>query len=115
MAGEKVYVIDRIITEPGCGKKFVDAYMAEYVPNAQRRSMTLASVLVSPPLWTENESNVVTITWTVEGTAGWWAMTRQGRGDPTIGQWWEGCAPLIVERSRTMAADAADIEGLSNV
>ncbi len=51
MAGEKVYVIDRIITEPGCGKKFVDAYTTEYVPAAQRRGMTLASVRLSPAEW----------------------------------------------------------------
>ncbi|MHA6742401.1 hypothetical protein [Rhodococcus erythropolis] len=115
MAGEKVYVIDRIITEPGCGKKFVDAYTTEYVPAAQRRGMTLASVLVSPPLWVEDETNIVTITWTVEGTSGWWNMTRQGRAGPESSQWWERHSALIVERSRTMAAEAADIEGLSDV
>ncbi len=42
-------------------------------------------------------------------------MTRQGRRDSTLRQWWDAMAPLIIERSRSMAAAAKDIEGLSNV
>ncbi|PBC43213.1 hypothetical protein CJ178_17890 [Rhodococcus sp. ACPA4] len=115
MAGEKIFVIDRILTERGCGKRFVDAYTTHYVPRAQRRGMTLTNILVSPPLWIEDETNIVTITWTVDGTSGWWKMTRQGRADQESSQWWERHSALTIERSRTMAADAADIEGLSDV
>lgn len=115
MAGETLYVIDRIVTNPGCGQKFVDEFRAGYLPNASRRNLTLDNILVSPPLWAEDESNIVTITWTVEGTAGWWAMTRSSRGDTTLRQWWDAMDPLIAERGRTMAAAADDVEGLADV
>ncbi|MBJ7480553.1 hypothetical protein ACIQYZ_20135 [Rhodococcus erythropolis] len=115
MAGETLYVVDRIVTNPGCGKKFVDEWRTGYLPNAGRRNLTLDNVLVSPPLWAEDESNVVTITWAVEGTAGWWAMTRSSRGDSALGQWWDAMNPLIAERTRTMAATADDVESLADV
>jgi hypothetical protein len=115
MADETLYVIDRIVTKPGCGRQFVDALLDQYLPSAQRRGMTLADVLVSPPLWCDKDPNTLTVTWTVDGTAGWWSMTRQGRRDSTLRQWWDAMAPLIIERSRSMAAAAKDIEGLSNV
>lgn len=50
-------------------QKFVDEFRAGYLPNASRRNLTLDNILVSPPLWSADESNIVTITWTVEGTA----------------------------------------------
>ncbi|MGQ5691349.1 hypothetical protein ACSVIA_27150 [Rhodococcus erythropolis] len=115
MAGETLYVIDRIVTNPGCGQKFVDEWRAGYLPNARRRSLTLDNILVSPPLWSEYEPNVVTITWTVDGASGWWAMTRLSRGDTTLRQWWDAMEPLICERSRTMATAADDVEALADV
>ena len=115
MPDVKVYVVDRVTTKPGYGKKFVDGYLSEYAPGARQRNMSLISILVSPPLWSETESNVVTITWTVAGVAGWWSMTRQGRADPSIGRWWTEQEPLIVERTRSMAADASDLELLIDV
>ena len=115
MAGETLYVVDRIVTNRGCGKKFVDEFRAGYLPGANRRGLTLHNILVSPPLWSDSEPNVVTITWTVDGTTGWWAMTRLSRGDTSLKQWWDAMDPLISERSRTMAAAADDVEALADV
>src|SRR3546814_18923269 len=77
-----------------------DLLLDQYLPSAQRRGMTLADVLVSPPLWCDQDPNTLTVTWTVDGTAGWWSMTRQGRRDSTLRQGWDAMAPLIIERSR---------------
>ncbi len=115
MADEKIFVVDRVITKPGCARTFVDRYIAEYVPGGRGRGMTLDRILVSPPLWSDDEVNTVTITWSVDGADSWWNMTRQGRRDPALGRWWSDMNEYITERSRTMAAQAADIEGLADV
>ncbi|BBY42311.1 hypothetical protein MCEL_06060 [Mycolicibacterium celeriflavum] len=110
-----VYVVDRVITRPGCAREFVDTYLAEYAPGARERGMTLREILVSPPIWFEDQSNVVTATWTLPSPRAWWEMTWQGRPDPSIGQWWEGVAELIVERTRNVAAAADDVDGMGDV
>ncbi len=69
MADETIYVVDRVVTKPGCARKFVEAYVAEYVPGGRRRGMTLDRILVSPPVWFDEDCNTVTITWTVDASA----------------------------------------------
>jgi len=114
MAGE-VYVIDRVVTRPGCTRTFVDTYLAEYAPGAVERGMTLRGVLVSPPIWFDDQSNTVTITWSLSNPRAWWEMTWQGRPDPTLGQWWSAMDELVENRTREVAASAADVDGLCDV
>lgn len=83
MADEKIFVVDRVVTKAGCARAFVDKYIAEYAPGGSERGMTLDRILVSPPIWSDDETNVVTITWTVDGVESWWQMTRQAGGIPT--------------------------------
>ncbi|WP_327149553.1 hypothetical protein [Nocardia sp. NBC_01329] len=115
MTAAKVYIVDRIETMPGRAREFVDRYLAEYVPGAIGRGMTLAQVLVAPPLWLDDRSNTVTVMWELDGPAGWWEMTWKGRPDPELGRWWAGMDQLIVRRTRESAAAAADIEALADV
>ncbi len=115
MADGHVYVIDRVVTRPGCAKKFVDTYLAGYVPGAVERGMTLRDVLVSPPIWFDDQPNTVTITWTLPSTQAWWEMTWKGRPDAALGQWWAGTDELVSERTRTVAAAADDVDGLCDV
>jgi hypothetical protein len=115
MAGGHVFVIDRVVTRPGCARRFVDAYLAEYAPGARRRGMTLRDVLVSPPIWFDDETNTVTITWTLPGVRAWWEMTWKGRPDPDVGEWWCTIAELVQERSRSFAAAAEDVDRLCDV
>ncbi|WP_166908693.1 Dabb family protein [Mycobacterium sp. DL440] len=112
----EVFVIDRVVTAPGCAQEFIDAYLAGYAPGARARGMTLRDVLVSPPIWFDDQPNVVTITWVLPSPQAWWEMTWQGRPDPGIAQWWHSIADLVVERSRSVAAAAADVAepGASN-
>ena len=88
MADGRVFVIDRVLTRPGCTRKFVGAYLAEYAPGAVTRGMTLCDVLVSCPIWYEDQSNIVTITWTLPSNHAWWEMTWKGRPDSALGEWW---------------------------
>lgn len=114
VSGE-VFVVDRVVTRPGCAKAFVESYLAEYAPDARRRGMTLRDVLVSPPIWFDDHANTVTITWSLPSPQAWWEMTWQGRPDPALGQWWAGVGPLIDERTRSVAAAADDVDELCDV
>jgi len=115
VTGSEVYVIDRVVTRPGCARKFVDCYLAEYAPGARARGMTLRDVLVSPPIWFDDQSNTVTITWSLASAQAWWEMTWKGRPDPTLGPWWDGIGELVEERTRSVAAAAADVDRLCDV
>lgn len=110
-----VYVIDRVVTRPGCARQFVDTYIAEYAPGARERGMTLREILVSPPIWFDDQPNIVTATWTLPGPRAWWEMTWKGRPDPSLGQWWDNVAELIVQRTRDVAAAADDVDGMGDV
>lgn len=116
MAGREVFVIDRVVTRPGCARQFVDAYLTEYAPGARERGMALRDVLVSPPIWFDDEHvNTITITWTLPDAQAWWEMTWKGRPDPALGQWWARIGDLVAERSRSFAAAAGDVDALCDV
>ncbi|MDO3649505.1 hypothetical protein [Nocardia mangyaensis] len=115
MNATKVYVIDTVVTEPGRAREFVDSYLREYAPGARARGMTLERIVVSPPVWFPDESNTVIATWVLDGAEGWWAMTWKGRPDPAVRQWWADVDGLIVERTRSTAAAATDLDRLGNV
>jgi hypothetical protein len=115
MASGEVYVIDRVVTRPGCAKRFIYRYLAEYAPGARARGMALRDVLVSPPIWFDDQSNTVTITWSLPSAQAWWEMTWKGRPDLTLGRWWDGIGELIEERARSVAAASDDVDRLCDV
>ena len=108
-------MIDRVVTRPGCARRFVEAYLAEYAPGARHRGMTLRDVLISPPIWFEDQVNTVTITWALSGPQAWWEMTWKGRPDPKLGEWWSQIDDLVQERCRSVAAAAGDVDRLCDV
>ena len=110
-----VYVIDHVVTHPGRGREFVDRYLAEYAPGARKRGMTLRDILVSPPVWFTDQSNTITIRWSLPGAKAWWEMTWKGRPDSSIGKWWADISGLVMARTRSMAAAASDIDRLCDV
>ncbi|MGE0216776.1 hypothetical protein [Mycolicibacterium sp.] len=112
MAEGEVFVVDRVLTRPGQARRFIDRYLAEYAPGARERGMTLCGVLVSPPIWFDDQANTVTITWSLPSPLAWWQMTWQGRPDPALGQWWSEIDDLLAERHRSVAAAAADVDAL---
>ncbi len=105
----EVFVIDRVVTAPGCARAFIDAYLSGYVPGARDRGMDLRDVVVSPPMLSDDRPNVVTITWTLPSPQAWWQMTWRARPDPTVARWWQDISHLVSERSRSVASRAADI------
>jgi hypothetical protein len=77
--------------------------------------MTLRDILVSPPIWYADQSNIVTITWSLPSAQAWWEMTWKGRPDPELARWWDGIGQLVVERDRSVAAAANDVDSLCDV
>jgi hypothetical protein len=106
----EVFVIDRVVTAPGCAQAFVDAYLGGYAPGARERGMELRDVLVSPPILFDDRTNVVTITWSLPSPQAWWQMTWRGRPDPAVAGWWQDVTSLVVERNRSVASRVADID-----
>ncbi|MGW0175046.1 hypothetical protein ACWDUM_14520 [Rhodococcus sp. NPDC003322] len=115
MADQRIYIVDRVTTEPGRGRAFVDAYMSDYVPQATRIGMTLDRVLVSPPVWFEDDGNTVTATWTVSGHEQWWQTAIARRFDAGFVDFWNRVEPMVSQRSRSMAAEAESVEGMCRV
>lgn len=106
----EVFIIDRVVTAPGCARTFIDSYVSGYAPGARDRGMELRDVVVSPPILFADRPNVVTITWSLPSPQAWWQMTWRARPDPAIALWWEGVAELVVERSRSVATRAEDLD-----
>jgi hypothetical protein len=106
----EVFVIDRVVTAAGCAQRFIDAYLSGYAPGARERGMTLRDVLVSPPIWFDDRTNVVTVTWSLPSPEAWWEMTWKGRPDVSLAQWWSDISDLIVDRTRSVATAAGDVD-----
>lgn len=110
-----IYVIDEFVVQPGRGREFLAAYRALYAPGAQARGMTLDRILVSPPMWLDDDSNTIQISWTLNGAQAWWAMSFQSRGDPAGADWWAEADEMIVRRNRHFASAEADLAEIANV
>lgn len=109
------YVLDEITCKPGKAQAMLDTYLKEYAPGARERGMELDRVLVSPPMWLEEQPNTLHITWKLAGAPGFWAMSYQGRRNPAVKGFWDGVEPLIEKRSRRFLAATADVEVLCDV
>jgi hypothetical protein len=114
-AKDKVYILDQITPKPGRAKDVAKLYMDTYAPGAKSRGMTLEFSLIAPPMYLENQSNVLYFLWSVEGVGGWWASQMQSRVDDAIGDWWRDLELLIESRRRDFPADLADVARLTNV
>lgn len=110
-----IFAIDEIVAKPGEGKALLEDYMARYAPGARERGMVLEQVLVSPPMWLDDQSNTLSFRWSIADTAGWWQMRFVGGNDPAVAAWWAEVDARTVGRRRFFAAAPADIEGLCNV
>ncbi len=115
MADQRIHIVDRVTTEPGRGRAFVDAYLSDYVPQAVRTGMALDRVLVSPPVWLEDDGNTVTVIWTVSGHEQWWQTAIARRFDAGFADFWDRVEPMVAQRSRSMAATAESVEDMCRV
>lgn len=77
--------------------------------------MSLQDILVSPPVWFTDQSNTVTITWSLPNARAWWEMTWKGRPDPELARWWGSIEHLVEERHRSVSAAADDVDRLCDV
>ncbi|MBF6346425.1 hypothetical protein IU409_23360 [Nocardia cyriacigeorgica] len=110
-----IYIVDEMVTPPGHGRAFLDRYLSEYVPGARERGLELDRVVVSPPVWLDEQSNTITVTWTVRGARQWWSQRLGASRDPLVAQWWRTADDMLVSRRRTTGCAYDDLEVLSDV
>ncbi|MDT2006068.1 hypothetical protein FXW78_17640 [Rhodococcus opacus] len=110
-----VYVVDEMVVAPGGARAFLAAYMERYAPGAIARGLTLDRVLVAPPVWLEDQSNSLTVSWTVRGARAWWQQSLLARHDAEVLRWWADADQLLTSRRRTVSCSPADMEGAGDV
>lgn len=112
---QTIYMVDDIVAAPGKGRELLELYRSAYAPGAKARGMVLDREIVAPPMWLDELSNRLLITWTVQGAPGWWGQGVQSRYDPAVAAFWQQAEGLIAERTRYFGAAEADVEGISHV
>ena len=110
-----IQAVDEIVAKPGEGKALLDDYLERYAPAARERGMVLEQILVSPPMWLDDQSNALTFRWSIADTAGWWQMRFVGGNDPAVAAWWAEVDARAVSRRRFFASEPGDIERLCDV
>lgn len=116
VANESIYVLDRLVAQPGQGEALHRRYLDEYVSVASERGLTLEHCLVSPPMWLEGgQSNTLLFVWSVKGVEGYWGVEARARLDPASGAWWREIEPMLVSRTRSVMSEASDIASLTDV
>lgn len=112
---QTVYIVDDLVAAPGKGRELLELYRLKYAPAARARGMVLDREIVAPPMWLDELSNRLLITWTVQGAGGWWGQGVQSRYDPSVEAFWREAEALISERARFFGSAEADVEGLNHV
>ena len=110
-----IQAVDEIVAKPGEGKALLDDYLERYAPAARERGMVLEQILVSPPMWLDDQSNALTFRWSIADTAGWWQMRFVGGNDPAVAAWWAEVDARAVSRRRFFASEPGNIERLCDV
>lgn len=114
MASPPVQIIDELVARPGEGRQVLDDYMTHYAPGAKARGMTLDRVMVSPPVWMNDQPNTIVAIWSVAGADGWWGMRLAATVTPGVAEFWSLIGPRLIDRKRRFAAAPDDVEALCN-
>ena len=113
---DPIWIVDEVVTKPGEGEAFLQAYMVSYAPGARRRGLTLAHRMVEPAFWLQGASNRLLLVWTAPDAGAVWASKHAARGDADVRRWWDEEAPrFIVSRRRTVLAEADALDRLGDV
>lgn len=118
---DTIYIVDVIHCKPATGKEIYDHYMANYVPDAKNRGMTLVAANVNPPIWLTDDvsNNTLEFVWSVPGMMGWAAMVGVSRYDPEMSQklieFWYDMDDRVLSRTRTLSGPDYDVESLTTL
>lgn len=119
-AGDTIYIHDVLHCKPGTGKEIYDRYVAEYVPGALERGMTLTHVYVNPPIWLSDDyaNNTIEFVWSVAGMMGWAQMVGVSRYStdvaPALIEFWQGMDKELESRQRFLSGPDGDVDSLTN-
>ncbi|MCA1004530.1 hypothetical protein LCL87_02255 [Rhodococcus hoagii] len=110
-----VYIVDEMVVRPGRARAFLSAYLERYAPGAESRGLTLERALVSPPVWLDDQSNTVTVTWTVPGADAWWQQRWAAGRDPDVARWWADADDWLISRTRSTSCAVEDLAAVAGV
>ncbi|MDP3674925.1 MAG: hypothetical protein Q8R44_07500 [Novosphingobium sp.] len=108
-------MIDEIVAAPGAGRALLDDYLARYAPGARARGMVLEQVLVAPPVWLDDQSNTLTIRWSLANAGAWWGMRAVSGADSAVAAWWAEVDARAISRRRSFATAPEAIVRLCDV
>ncbi len=111
----EIYCVDRFIVKPGEGREFLDYYLNGFKEKAEGYGMVLKSTMISPPVWLDNASNTIEVTWAIAGFNGWAAMVNASRYDSETLSWWREVRSKVLEQDRSYYAKEEDMEVINNV
>lgn len=109
-----IFILDQFRSLPGQGKALHDLCREYYLPAAAKRGMTLVHSLVSPPLWLEDDSNMLCFLWRLPDAAAFWQKNELGRRSADVHQWWAEVDRLTLSRTRHTLADPVDFDRLAD-
>ena len=116
MSDTSIWIVDDILVRPGQGPAFLKAYREHYVPGAESRGMRLVHSRVEPAMWLDEEPNRLLLIWAVPDVGAVWTSKHVARMSPDVDTFWDEIAPpLIQSRSRSLMAEADQLEALANV
>ncbi|MES2290785.1 MAG: hypothetical protein V4530_13710 [Pseudomonadota bacterium] len=108
-----IFILDQLQSLPGQGKALHDLCREVYLPAAAERGLTLVHSLVSPPLWLDDDSNMLFFLWSLPDAKAFWRKNELGRRDPAVHDWWAQVDRLTMSRDRRTLADPADFDRLA--
>ncbi|SNS86794.1 hypothetical protein SAMN06295912_12028 [Sphingomonas laterariae] len=116
MSAETIWTVDDVRTKPGQGQAFLKAYREHYVPGAEARGMRLVHAKVEPAMWLDDEPNRLLLVWALDHVGTVWGAKHVARMTPDVDHFWNDIAPPLIEaRTRSVMAEADQLEALANV
>ena len=116
MTASSIWIVDDILVRPGQGKAFLEAYRRDYAPGANARGMQLLHSRVEPAMWLDDEPNRLLLVWAVADAGALWLSKHVARVTPEVDTFWQETAPpFILSRTRSIMAEADQLEALDNV
>lgn len=116
MTGTDIWIVDDILVRPGQGPAFLEVWQTDYLPAATERGMRLIHKMVEPAMWLDDEPNRLLIVWSVPHPGTVWSSKYVARMTPEVDRFWnETALNFIQSRSRSIMAEAEQLESLSNV
>ena len=109
-----IYIIDRIVAQPGKGREVYDRYLERFEPFAAERGLKLEHAVFAPPVWLVDDvsCNTLEFMWSAVGYPAFAGALTYGNDEAAA--WWDDLEQIVVSRDRSYFTTDADAEVLNN-